>query len=238
MIDYLKENEVKPESVVFVKGQVNKRPQDMINEKMTTGAFEIEATELVLLNRAKTLPLQLVNAEEEIRLKYRYLDLRRRQLVENLSIRSKALAITRKYFGEMNRFLEIETPTLFKSTPEGAREFLVPTRQRGKFYALTQSPQQYKQLLMVGGMDRYFQIARCYRDESGRMDRQPEFTQIDLELSFLTQKDIYVLIENFLKMLWKEILGIDIKTPFQQMKYRDAMDVSSSIYVIIYFRTM
>ncbi|EFC42509.1 tentative aspartyl-tRNA synthetase [Naegleria gruberi] len=228
LIEYLKDNEIKNESVVFVSGVVSKRPSEMMNPNMKTGAYEIEATELLLLNKAKTLPLQLVNAEEEIRLKYRYLDLRRRQLVENLSIRSKALAITRKYFGEMNRFLEIETPTLFKSTPEGAREFLVPTRQKGKFYALTQSPQQYKQLLMVGGMDRYFQIARCYRDESGRMDRQPEFTQIDLEMSFLTQKDIYALIENFIKMLWKDILGIDIKTPFQQMKYRDAMDMYGS----------
>jgi len=230
VIDWLKENEIKTESVLFVKGSVNHRPTEMRNEKMTTGSYEIEATELVLLNRSKTLPLQLVNAEEEVRLKYRYLDLRRRQLVENLAVRSKALSITRKYFGEMNRFYEIETPTLFKSTPEGAREFLVPTRQQGKFYALTQSPQQYKQLLMVGGMDRYFQIARCYRDESGRMDRQPEFTQIDLELSFLTQKDIYVLIENFLKMLWKDILNIDIKTPFQQMKYKDAMEVCRRFY--------
>ncbi|KAL9658543.1 hypothetical protein ABK040_006082 [Willaertia magna] len=220
--------DIKTESVVYIEGKVINRPTEMINLNMKTGKYEIEVNEMRILNKSKTLPLQLINAEEEIRLKYRYLDLRRRQLIENLQTRSKALSLVRKYFVEENNFLEIETPTLFKSTPEGAREFLVPTRQKGKFYALTQSPQQYKQLLMIGGLDRYIQIARCYRDESGRMDRQPEFTQIDLEMSFITPKDIYKTIENFLKLLWKEILNIDIQTPFIQMKYKDVMELYGS----------
>jgi len=213
------------ESVVFVKGTVIKRPGDNLNSQMKTGQYEIELSEMRVLNEAKQLPLQLVNAQdEELLLKYRYLEMRRFQLLDNLKVRSKALGIVRDYFANENGFLEIETPTLFKSTPEGAREYLVPTRHRGKFYALTQSPQQYKQLLMVGGVDRYFQIARCYRDETGRGDRQPEFTQIDLEMSFITTRDIYRLIEGILKKLWKNILNVDIPTPFPHMKYKDALE--------------
>jgi aspartyl-tRNA synthetase len=222
-------NELAVESVVFVRGQVRKRPGININETMLTGSYEIVLNDLVVLNEAIPLPLQLANAQdEELLLKYRYLEMRRPQLLNNLKIRSQALGIVRDYFVKDNGFLEIETPTLFKSTPEGAREYLVPTRHKGKFYALTQSPQQYKQLLMMGGVDKYFQIARCYRDETGRGDRQPEFTQIDLEMSFITQQDIYNLIEGIMKRLWKEILNVEVQTPFPHMKYKDALETFGS----------
>ncbi|KAL0484129.1 aspartyl tRS [Acrasis kona] len=217
-------NNLSVESVVTLTGIVRRRPTDQVNKAMITGDYEVVIREITVLNECSALPLQLASAGEEIRLKYRYLDLRRPELLNNLKIRSKMLKVIKEYMSESRRgFLEIETPTLFKSTPEGAREYIVPTRQKGKFYALTQSPQQYKQLLMVGGIDRYYQIARCYRDESGRMDRQPEFTQVDIEMSFITPQDIYELIEGLLVKLWKEILNHDIKAPFKHMSYHEAM---------------
>src|SRR6185295_8020082 len=152
---------------------------------------------------------------EELRLQYRYLDLRRPEMARNLKVRSKVATATRNYFDE-HGFLEVETPTLFKSTPEGAREFLVPSRiHPGQFYALPQSPQQFKQILMVGGVERYFQLARCYRDEDQRADRQLEFTQVDIEMSFIEREDIYALIEGLLKRIWKTALDIDVATPFK-----------------------
>src|SRR5208283_5368602 len=175
---------------------------------------------LELLNYAEVLPFPVDDLEvaakvnEELRLQYRYLDLRRPEMARHLRLRSKVATATRVYFDEQG-FLEVETPTLFKSTPEGAREFLVPSRvNAGKFYALPQSPQQFKQILMVGGIEKYFQLARCYRDEDQRADRQLEFTQIDLEMSFIARDDIYKLIEGLLKRVWKTALGMDIPTPF------------------------
>lgn len=211
------------ESVISVSGTLRHRPPEMVNKAMETGSIELVVERYSLLSRAQQLPFQFINAEENVRLLHRYLDLRRPQLQRRLMMRSDALSAVKGYFHGRG-FLEVETPTLFKSTPEGAREFLVATRHRGKFYALTQSPQQYKQLLMMGGLDRYFQIARCYRDESGRLDRQPEFTQIDVEMSFITQEDIYSLIEGLLGELWRRVLGVDIGAPFQRMPYGQVME--------------
>jgi len=175
------------ESVIHVQGKVKMRPQEMHNPKIETGEIEVDIQDLNMLNQAAPLPFSLnekvAAANEPLRLKHRYLDLRRVGLLKNIELRSHVTSLTRNYFLE-NRFLEVETPTLFKHTPEGAREYIVPTRNKGKFYALVQSPQQYKQLLMAGGIDRYFQVARCYRDEDLRADRQPEFTQVFFPFSF------------------------------------------------------
>jgi aspartyl-tRNA synthetase len=186
--------------------------------------------ELVVLNVAAPLPFQIDDPEaaakvnEEIRLQYRYLDLRRPEMTRNLRLRSKVAIATRSYMDEQG-FLEVETPTLFKSTPEGAREFLVPNRREpGTFYALPQSPQQFKQILMVSGVERYFQLARCYRDEDLRADRQPEFTQVDIEMSFIDREDIYALIEGLLKRVWKTALDIDIPTPFKRISFEEALN--------------
>eukprot|EP01080_Neovahlkampfia_damariscottae_P004351 gene4351-7707_t len=206
------------ESVIEIDGIVKERPENMKNLKMKNGNIEIFVEKLNLLNETPSnLPIQLKNSEEELRLKYRYIDLRREQLQENLKERSKTLQKIRNYFLDKN-FLEIETPTLFKSTPEGSREFLVPTRQKHKFYSLVQSPQQFKQLLMVGGIDKYFQIARCYRDESGRSDRQPEFTQLDIEMSFIQREDVMKLIENLIKIIFE---NENLKFPI--LTYDEAM---------------
>ncbi len=179
---------------------------------------------------AEVLPFPVDDPEvartvnEELRLQYRYLDLRRPEMARNLRLRSKVAAATRLYFDEQG-FLEVETPMLFKSTPEGAREFLVPSRQHpGKFYALPQSPQQFKQILMVAGVEKYFQIARCFRDEDQRADRQLEFTQIDLEMSFIEREDIYTLIEGLLRRIWKTALDLDIPTPFQRLSFQQALN--------------
>lgn len=218
------------ESVLRVTGKVRLRPDGTENTKIPTGQVEVLVKELEVLNHAEVLPFQIDDPEEaaqvseDLRLKYRFLDLRRPEMIRNLRLRSQVANAARNYFEE-NAFYEIETPTLFKSTPEGAREFLVPSRiHPGEFYALPQSPQQYKQILMVSGVERYFQLARCYRDEDLRADRQPEFTQVDIEMSFIDREDIYGLIEGLLARVWKSALDIDIPTPFPRMPFQEAMD--------------
>jgi aspartyl-tRNA synthetase len=218
------------ESVVRVAGRVRARPEGTDNVKIATGAVEVMATSLTVLNPAEVLPFPVDDPEmanrvnEETRLKYRYLDLRRPEMVRNLRLRSKVAMATRAYLDEQG-FLEVETPTLFKSTPEGAREFLVPNRREaGTFYALPQSPQQFKQILMVAGVERYFQLARCYRDEDLRADRQPEFTQIDLEMSFIDREDLYALIEGLLVRVWRTALGVELTSPFRRISFQEALD--------------
>ena len=221
---------LRSESVVSVSGTVRRRPEGTTNSKIPTGEVEVMVKELDVLNISAVLPFPVDDPEtankvnEELRLQYRYLDIRRPELIRNLRLRSKLAISARKYFDE-NGFLEVETPTLFKSTPEGAREFLVPSRTNpGQFYALPQSPQQFKQILMVAGVERYYQLARCYRDEDLRADRQPEFTQVDIEMSFIEREDIYNLIEGLLKRLWKEAHGVDIPTPFIRMPFVEALN--------------
>ena len=220
---------LKPESVASVAGRVVARPEGTVNVSMPTGAVEVDAAQLELLNPSETPPFPLDDAggdkvNEDLRLTYRYLDLRRPKMRRNLAVRHRAAKSIRDYFDAQD-FIEVETPVLFKSTPEGAREYLVPSRvHAGHFYALSQSPQQFKQILMVAGVERYFQIARCFRDEDLRSDRQMEFTQVDVEASFVDREDIYALFEGMLKKLWKDILGADIPTPFPRMAYADAMN--------------
>ena len=213
------------EYVLMAKGVVRERESK--NDKIPTGHVEIFVDDLRVLAKAETTPFEIVdnsNTNEELRLKYRYLDLRRTPLQKNIMTRSKIAKVARDYFYE-NGFIEIETPMMIKSTPEGARDYLVPSRvHNGCFYALPQSPQQYKQLLMLSGMDRYFQIAKCFRDEDLRADRQPEFTQIDLEMSFVDEDDVMTVNEGLLKRVFKEIKGIDLETPFIRMPYSEAMD--------------
>ena len=218
------------ESVIQVTGRIRQRPQGTENSKIPTGQIEVLVKEFVVLNHADVLPFPVDDPEvaskvnEELRLKYRYLDLRRPEMARNLRLRSKAATASRVFLDEQG-FLEVETPTLFKSTPEGAREFLVPSRVHpGQFYALPQSPQQFKQILMVAGVERYFQLARCYRDEDLRADRQPEFTQVDIEMSFIDREDIYALIEGLLKRVWKTALGKDIPTPFKRISFEEALN--------------
>ncbi len=213
------------EFVLAAKGIVAERSAK--NAEIPTGEIEITVTDLRVLSKAQTPPFEIVddlNTNEELRLKYRYLDLRRRPLLNNLMLRSKVSKAARDYFAD-NGFVEIETPMMIKSTPEGARDYLVPSRiHNGKFYALPQSPQIYKQLLMVSGFDRYIQLARCFRDEDLRADRQPEFTQIDMELSFVDVDDIMEINEGLFKKLFKEVLGKELETPFERMSYTDAMN--------------
>ncbi|MEN9574973.1 MAG: aspartyl-tRNA synthase [Verrucomicrobiota bacterium] len=218
------------ESVIEIIGKVRVRPAGTNNDKIQTGQVEVLVKEMVVLNHAEVLPFPVDDPEvankvnEELRLQYRYLDLRRPEMARNLRVRSKVATATRVFMDEQG-FLEVETPTLFKSTPEGAREFLVPNRREpGTFYALPQSPQQFKQILMCGGIERYFQLARCYRDEDLRADRQPEFTQVDIEMSFIEREDIYVLIEGLLKRVWKTALNIDIPTPFKRISFEEALN--------------
>ena len=216
---------LRAEFVVAAIGTVCERESK--TNKIATGDIEIYVTELRLLAKADTPPFEIVEnskANDMLRLKYRYLDLRRPDMQHAIATRHKITKIARDYFDE-NGFLEIETPVLTKSTPEGARDYLVPSRVHpGKFYALPQSPQQYKQLLMLSGFDRYFQIARCFRDEDLRADRQPEFTQIDLEMSFINEDDIMAIQEGFMKRVFKEILDVEIQTPFLRMPWQEAMD--------------
>ena len=219
--------QLRSEYVVSIKGTVKRRPVGTENPSLTTGNFELIAEDLLVLSPSVLPPFDPNDAgmiDENIRLKYRYLDLRREAMQRNLRLRSKAAQYTRLFFtGE--GFIEVETPMLTKSTPEGARDYLVPSRVNpGKFYALPQSPQIFKQILMISGVDRYFQIARCFRDEDLRADRQPEFTQIDVEMSFLTEEDIFELVENYMKGLFKETIGLDIKTPFPRLTYAEAME--------------
>ena len=222
---FLKASALRSEYVVMATGLV--RVRSAINHEIPTGEIEIEVTELKLLGVSETPPFEILNdsnANEELRLRYRYLDLRRPDIQNNILMRHKIVKVTRDYFDD-NGFIEIETPTLIKSTPEGARDYLVPSRvKKGSFFALPQSPQLYKQLLMLSGFDRYMQIARCYRDEDLRADRQPEFTQIDLEMSFVEPEDVYSIAEGYIKRLFKEVLNEDIVTPLPRLKYVDAMN--------------
>ena len=220
-----KASALRSEFVVMAKGKV--RMRSSVNAEIPTGEIEIEVTELKILGASETPPFEILTdsaAKEELRLKYRYLDLRRTPLQRNIMMRHKIAKVTRDYFDE-NGFIEIETPTLIKSTPEGARDYLVPSRvHKGSFFALPQSPQLYKQLLMLSGFDRYMQIARCYRDEDLRADRQPEFTQIDLEMSFVEKEDVFAIAEGFVKRLFKEVLGADVPTPLPRLTYTEAME--------------
>jgi aspartyl-tRNA synthetase len=221
---------LRSECVVSITGKVRQRPAGTSNAKIPTGEIEVAVTALEVLNMAEVLPFPVDDPEvankvnEELRLQYRYLDLRRPEMARNLKLRSKVAIATRSYMDEQG-FLEVETPTLFKSTPEGAREFLVPNRREpGTFYALPQSPQQFKQILMVAGVEKYFQLARCYRDEDLRADRQPEFTQVDIEMSFIDREDIYALIEGLIKRVWKTALNLDIPTPFRRIHFEEALN--------------
>ncbi len=219
---------IKPESVIAVSGVVNERLGDTINEALATGAIEVHAETLEILNISKTPPFPMDDSAdkvgEDLRMTYRYLDLRRSRNLEILRLRHRTSQAIRNFMDEA-AFIEVETPMLFKSTPEGAREFLVPSRMNpGSFYALPQSPQQYKQMLMVAGVERYYQLARCFRDEDLRSDRQPEFTQLDIELSFIDREDMYALIEGLMKRVWQDVLGVELETPFLRMSYFDAMN--------------
>ncbi|MDX8053159.1 aspartate--tRNA ligase [Lentzea sp. BCCO 10_0798] len=217
---------LRSEYVIKVTGEVSRRPEGSENPELATGAIEVYVSDLEVLNEAAPLPFQVesdVEPGEEARLKHRYLDLRRSGPAQAIRLRSEVSRIAREVLhGE--KFVEIETPTLTRSTPEGARDFLVPARLRpGSWYALPQSPQLFKQLLMVGGLERYYQIARCYRDEDFRADRQPEFTQLDIEMSFVEQDDVIGLTEKLLAAIWKETKGVDIQVPFRRISYADAM---------------
>ncbi|MBA3237688.1 MAG: aspartate--tRNA ligase [Parachlamydiaceae bacterium] len=219
---------LRPEWVLSIKGKVRHRREGMINPKLATGEIEIIVEEMEVLSKAKTPPFsvsdELVEVNEELRLKYRYLDIRRGDIGQKLITRHKAMMAIRKYL-DSEQFLEISTPILGKSTPEGARDYLVPSRvYPGSFYALPQSPQIFKQLLMVAGMDRYFQIAQCFRDEDLRSDRQPEFTQIDIEMSFATPEQLLPRVEKLLQVIFKECKGLEIQTPFRRMTHAHAME--------------
>ena len=227
-------NSLRNEWVIEVIGQVNKRPNGMINDKIPTGEVEIEVKKLKILNEAKTTPFEIAEYKEvgeEVRLKYRYLDLRRQKMRDNLILRHKVIKLIRNFM-DRKGFIEVETPILTKSTPEGARDFLVPTHLRqGEFYALPQAPQQLKQLLMVAGLEKYFQIARCFRDEDLRGNRQPEFTQLDIEMSFINQKNVMNLIEKLLIKTIQELVTFDEKlskkltfNPFLKLDYKEAME--------------
>jgi len=213
------------EYVVMASGKV--RMRSSVNKEIPTGDIELEVNCLKVLGEAVTPPFEILSetdVKEDLRLKYRYLDLRRAPLQNNIMLRHRIVKTTRDYFDE-NGFIEIETPTLIKSTPEGARDYLVPSRvHKGSFFALPQSPQMYKQLLMLSGFDRYMQIARCYRDEDLRADRQPEFTQIDLEMSFVEMEDVFSIAEGYIKRLFKEIMNVDIPTPLPRLTYTEAME--------------
>ena len=225
---HLKAGVLRDEYVIAVRGLVNLRPPDMINPNLDTGEIEVLVEELRLLNAAKTPPFELedyrVDISEALRLRYRYLDLRRPGVMQNLLFRHRAAQVTRQYPNGQG-FIEVETPILTKSTPEGARDYLVPSRvQPGHFFALPQSPQLFKQLLMMSGLDRYYQLCRCFRDEDLRADRQPEFTQIDLEMAFITEADIYRVVEGLIHALFKDLKGLELTTPFPRLTYQECLD--------------
>lgn len=226
---YDKVSEIRPEWVITIEGRINARPERMINKDMITGTVEMEASDLEILNKAKTPPFEIdkstLGIDEELRLKYRYLDLRSGRMTKNITLRHDIVRFMREYLWK-NGFREIETPFLTKSTPEGAREFIVPSRlYPGEFYVLPQSPQQFKQLLMVGGIEKYFQIARCFRDEDQRGDRQPEFTQLDIEMSFIEEEDIFQLIEPMMIEMVEKIVpdGKISDKPFSRIPYDESM---------------
>ena len=220
---------IRSEYVIAVKGTLARRTPEMVNKEMKTGEYEVIASELKILSSAEPPPFYIddnVNTKEDLRLKYRYLDLRRPRMQEILMMRHRIAQITRSYFDEQG-FLEIETPMLGRSTPEGARDYLVPSRVHpGEFYALPQSPQQFKQLLMIAGYDRYFQLARCFRDEDLRADRQPEFTQIDLEMSFVDEEDVLAVNEGFIARLLKEVKGIELPLPLRRLPWTASVPIS------------
>ena len=221
-------NQIKPESVISISGVVEKRVGDTSNAQLSTGDIEVHASDMIIHNVSKTPPFPMDDSAdkvgEELKMTYRYLDLRRQSNLKILRLRHKTNQSIRNYLDSF-AFTEVETPMLFKSTPEGAREFLVPSRMNpGYFYALPQSPQQYKQMLMVAGVEKYYQLARCFRDEDLRADRQPEFTQLDIELSFVDREDMYALIEGLMAKIWKDILNVNIQTPFLRLSYIEAMN--------------
>ncbi len=218
---------LRSEFVISVTGKVENRPEGTTNPDLATGEIDVLATELAILNKSETPPFPIadgIDTNEDLRLKYRYLDLRRQTLQNNIVFRHKLYQVIHRYF-DQNNFIEVETPVLMKSTPEGARDYLVPSRvHRGKFYALPQSPQTYKQILMVAGFDRYVQITKCFRDEDLRADRQPEFTQIDVEMSFVDEEDVQAIAEGLIAQVFKELKGIEIKLPLRRLTYKQAME--------------
>ncbi|MBD3306636.1 aspartate--tRNA ligase, partial [candidate division KSB3 bacterium] len=218
---------IRSEFVICAKGRVEPRPADMVNPKMTTGDIEVFITEFEIVSEAETPPFPIedtVAANEELRLTYRFLDLRRPALQTNLIIRHRLYQLVRNYLSE-HEYIEVETPVLTRSTPEGARDYLVPSRvSPGQFYALPQSPQLFKQLLMISGFDKYFQIVKCFRDEDLRADRQPEFTQIDIETSFLDRETLFAEMEGLMALIFQELRGISVATPFPILSYQEAMD--------------
>ena len=217
---------LRSEFVISVTGKVELRPEGTANPEITTGDIDVAGTDLTILNKSETPPFPIednIEVNEDLRLRYRYLDLRRPVMQRNLMLRHRVYQVTRSYY-DRHGFIEIETPILMKSTPEGARDYLVPSRvHRGKFYALPQSPQTYKQILMVAGYDRYFQIVKCFRDEDLRADRQMEFTQIDVEMSFVDENDVLTMTEGLIVDMWKDILGVSLEAPFVRLTYKEAM---------------
>ena len=218
---------VRSEWVIAIKGDVNARPEDMVNEKISTGEIEVSLTELKVLSESKTPPFEIddeVEVGESLRLQYRYLDLRRSSLSDNLKLRHQTTTVVREFLNGED-FIDVETPVLTKSTPEGARDYLVPSRiHKGMFFALPQSPQMFKQILMISGLDKYYQIVKCFRDEDLRADRQPEFTQIDIECSFLGMKPFMDKMEELVRQIWSKVLGVSVVEPFQVITYQDAIE--------------
>ena len=218
---------VRSEWVIAIRGNVNARPEDMVNEKISTGEIEVSVTELQVLSESKTPPFEIddeVEVGESLRLQYRYLDLRRSSLSDNLKLRHKTTTVVREFLNGED-FIDVETPVLTKSTPEGARDYLVPSRiNKGMFFALPQSPQMFKQILMISGLDKYYQIVKCFRDEDLRADRQPEFTQIDIECSFLGMKPFMKKMEELVCQIWSKVLGVNVVEPFQVIAYKDAIE--------------
>jgi aspartyl-tRNA synthetase len=226
LVDAVKLNEIRKESVLRIEGAVSARPENQVRKEMATGEIEVKASALTILNAAAPLPLELddnVKSTEDTRLTHRYIDLRSKRMQRNLTLRHRVVKTMRDHL-DKERFLEIETPFLAKSTPEGARDYLVPSRiQHGTFYALPQSPQLFKQLLMIAGYDRYAQIVRCFRDEDLRADRQPEFTQLDIEMSFVEEEDVIAVVEGIIAAVFREVKGIEVKLPLPRISYAEAM---------------